>query len=209
MKEYTVNLKKINLWLGEEIGMPSYRGNLITSEVQVITATKLESKDLSVEFLFPYHASNYGCLSLKYIPNQTEVLKITINSSNSKETILRDRLSVVLGKTTLGINADYTKVMMDYVMNNEIIKIIPSGELIFYTGANSEIGSSIMSNLFAVEILLNLLPLNEYNFDEKDMEEFIDKCISLCKIKYAKRKEYNNKEKQKNCIEERKKNYTE
>jgi len=199
VKEYISNLKEIRLWIDEEIGLPFYNGNLVDYETQIITEAELDEKDLSIEYFLPRrHVSNYGCLSMRYVPNQTGTLKISINSFNKKDTILEDRLSYSYDRITLGINVEYTEAMMDYIIMNEITRTIPSGNLDFYTGANSEIGSSIMSNLFAVEILLNLLPLNEYIFDEKHIEEFINKCISLCKIKYAKRKEYNNKEKQKN-----------
>ena len=188
MKEYTVNLKRIKLWIDEEIGLPFYNGSLVTFEIQAISKIKLDSKDVSVEFLLPYHASNYGCLSLRYSPNRTKTLKIKINSFNDKKIELEDRLSVITDRISLGINADYVRVMTDYIIDNGIVKMIPSGELDFYTGANSEIGSSIMSNLFAIEILLNLLLLNEYDFDEKQMEEFINRCISMSKIKYGRMK---------------------
>ena len=188
MKEYTVSFKKIKLWVDEEIGLPSYSGDSINYEAKITEESELDAKDLSVEFLFPYHASNYGCLSMKYVPNQTKTLRIYINVFNGKEMKLENRLSFASDKITLGINSNYAKAMMEYIINNEITKIISSGELSFYTGANSEIGSSIISNLYAVEILLNLLLLDKYDFDDRKIEKFINQSISACESKFKAQK---------------------
>jgi hypothetical protein len=92
--------------------------------------------------------------------------------------------TVTICSLSIGINSNYAKAMMEYIINNEITKIIPSGELSFYTGANSEIGSSIISNLYAIEILLNLLLLDKYDFDNRKIEKFINQSISACKSKF-------------------------
>jgi hypothetical protein len=174
---YTHKQKRIKIWIDETSEIPSYKGDMVEHQ-QKRDAGNLGQKDIVMEFSMPMNFSNYGCLGVKYIPSQTGSLKIGINSKAEWGPILEGRLSFNKGCVSLGINSEYVDVMMKYIMLSGEINKIPSGELIFYTGAYSEVGSSLMTYLISIEILLRLLLSDNCNFSEKEIEDLMSLSIT-------------------------------
>lgn len=180
---YTYKQKRIKIWVDETSEIPAYEGNIVEYQ-KGGDVGNLGSKDIVMEFSLPMNFSNYGCLGVKYIPSQTGVLKIGINSKKELGPILEGRLSLNKGRVSLGISSEYVDMMIKYIVLSSEINKIPSGELIFYTGAYSEVGSSLMTHLISIEILLKLLLIDNYDFLEREIEDLISLSVATSRERF-------------------------
>ena len=189
MLTFESDVKKIRFWINERPDIPKYSGVSVSAEIIVQTHKSMNKMDMSVEFLLPWHSSNYALLCMEYFPDNTGVLKVNVNGFKVNKVKLKNRLSHIGDEISLGICSDYAEEILNYVSRHEKVNEIPSGELTFYSGAYSKIGSSLMAYLTAVEMLLKLLVLDNYSLESLEVEALLDESLFECRKRYNALKE--------------------
>jgi len=136
---------KIRLWFEEDNEVKFQGDNIIHKDFQINSIKTEKKKIVIAEIFLPRGGRNiYGLLGVDYNAYDSEVLKVTLNSTTrTAESIYNSIIIKNIESVYVGFPAEYNQYILTQVESHCINKkLILNGELNFQYAAFSEISSN-------------------------------------------------------------------
>lgn len=170
-----LNRYRANIWINDVPKIKYKPNEQKTLSFKANNNAIIEKAEIAVELsLAPYHASSYVFLGLRYTPSEDKLLKVIIDVSQSDGETFVSPMKVQNYKAHIGIPGEYIPAVIETVKSFfDNSGMIPSGLILFHTGAHDEAGSSPWIFGAATKILLNILTLDPKRTLSDEMESLI------------------------------------
>lgn len=151
----------------------------ISTSIQLQQNNDIKPSQLALELLLSRRdMSNYAFLGVRFTPKNGNKVNICVHVGIDEDEPLDDHIAKKSDRVFVGIPWEYAEEII--ISAKKVIQEIsqfPSGDLEFYLGAHSEVGSSKMTFSKVTEIILGLLITEPDSSDVNKIERIVSSYL--------------------------------